>query len=548
MTLFDLIGTMNTEQPVKILKLSESCIAFRLRNLFVTNNKFVMMSPQIPSCLMCFLRRFLSQADGEPISQIDNSALNLAKNLDNKFKVNKTWRSFSIENPGSGATFELIPYEDCPKCAKATTYSSADAAAHYQRLLSQQRVAKLDALRNRVFSFGFARSLVSDNQIGPDFPAIRKILGDSHHARLIFKMVTPEGASSNETSTGFASNRNLAELKAIMEYLERYAFLLKVCRLKTHEFDARVISDYLSLHSESVTDAEDKIIKSSACWGLNLSTHEIRAIPLSFLYSDGRLRFIRPSASGFGAHTDFKLSLCSSILELVERDAFVRFWYDPRRSYVFEPEAKITMAIDGIQSALKTVLNNDRLGSKCFVIESPTKLPVVMLTISSLDSSKPPSLCFGLGVGFNLQGAMTGALKELRINASNLVKAVSLFDGFLTRRFANKIVSIQDRMNLYATSTPRAKLRFLDTERPLVEGVVESTEQDSLDALIERLNKINFDIYGLDCTPSCFQQMNVFVTRAFSPQLFPLQFEADTRFNLPTGPLSVHQELPHFFI
>ena len=103
-------------------------------------------------------------------------------------------------------------------------------------------------------------------------------------------------------------------------------------------------------------------------------------------------------------------------------------------------------------------------------------------------------------------------------------------------------------MNLYATSAPREKLKFLDNNNPLMEGIVEDAKQPGLDSLIDRFNKIGFDIYGIDFTPQCFKDKNVFVTRAFSPHLYPLQFEQENDFNLKTDSLSAQKVLPHFFI
>jgi len=157
-------------------------------------------------------------------------------------------------------------------------------------------------------------------------------------------------------------------------------------------------------------------------------------------------------------------------------------------------------------------------------------------------------LSFGCGVGFSFSEALTSALEELRSNAINQVKGIAAIEGFLTKVFTTKIEEIPDRGNFYATSAPREKLTFLDSNNPLVDGVFENAQLYDLDALVDRFRQAEFDVYGLDCTPLCFQDKNVFVTRAFSPQLYPLQFKQEDVFNLPTGPTSVHHELPHFFL
>ena len=50
------------------------------------------------------------------------------------------------------------------------------------------------------------------------------------------------------------------------------------------------------------------------------------------------IAFAVVSYHGFAAHIDFKSSITGSILELVERDAFIRFWHDPLRAYNYSPD------------------------------------------------------------------------------------------------------------------------------------------------------------------------------------------------------------------
>ena len=99
----------------------------------------------------------------------------------------------------------------------------------------------------------------------------------------------------------------------------------------------------------------------------------------------------------------------------------------------------------------------------------------------------------------------------------------------------------------YATHVPREKLKFLDAKNPLVEGVVEDAVRADLDAIVERFKEIDFDIYAIDCAPACFQDKNVVVTRAFSPQLYPLQFVQEDVFALVKGSTSSCGELPPLF-
>ena len=539
-----------TEKKVNFERLNESCMSFRMNHLYISDNNALFIAPSEEFCKRCFTRRYLTQVSSAPkTNKIEDKVLNLAKNLDENKNIGDSWYVIFVAAPTQIKSFELSPYEDCPECGVDKTVSRPEATALYMNLLNDdERELKLEALVNQVFSFGFVQAITVSDKVGLDNAKYDKLLGNLFHARLIYKMINADGLSANTSSMGAALDIDLARLKALMEYLERYAFFVKLCKYKTQEVDHLIIEKTLALYKKTVSDGEMAHITSQAIWGLNLLTNETNAIPLVFIYNNMQVSFINPTTNGFGAHVNFRKSLCSSVLELVERDAFVRFWHDPENAYNFEPGESIKLEIKSIISILQEALNNADIGYNFFILQSPTKLPVVLITISSNDFSKAPSLSFGCGVGFDLASAIEGAVEEIRINAINLVKGISVIDGFLSKKFTGKIESMQDRANFYATHVPRRKLKFLDAKNPLVEGVVEDAVRADLDAIVERFKEIDFDIYAIDCAPACFQDKNVVVTRAFSPQLYPLQFVQEDAFALVKGSTSSCGELPHFFL
>jgi thiazole/oxazole-forming peptide maturase SagD family component len=536
-------------KQLKFERINNSCLAFHMENSFISDNNFLFIPADKNFCRKCFGRRYLAQVTNDSkITHIGSNALNLANNLDKNISKDGNWKIYSVAKLQLVLAFKFKPFEDCPICGNQSEISIDNVREIYANLLNKKSTADLPGLKQIIFSFGFARGRSISKEIGLPDPNLNKLLGGNYHARIIFRMAAVSGSCEDSTSTGFSASQDLAELKALMEYLERYTFMLQLCHLKTSEFDNQIIDDTFKLYKQTTSEDEITHIKKNAYWGINLSTNEIRAIPQAFIFNNGQSNFIKPSSSGFGAHTDFKKSLCSSILELIERDAFVRFWHDPQRAYNFAPDTKIQENLEEIITILKTVIENDTINAQCFVLKSSTEIPVVLLAISSKDHTRSPSLSFGCGVGYNFDSAIAGALEELQLNIVNLVKAVSVFDGYLTRSFNSKIESIQDRMNFYATPLPRSKLKFLDNGNSLADGIVQDLEKPGFDALVKRFNQANIDVYGIDCTPLCFQEKKVFVTRAFSPQLYPLQFLQEDVFSLAIGETSAANDLPHFFI
>lgn len=543
-----MVTQVGTIQP-RYFGLGGTCVGFTLRHTYITDNLLLYVAPDDSFCRACFRRRYLSQMmQAVRTPAASPAALQLASSLDSTREDDGLWHVYTVRDTSPVITFELVPYEDCPVCAHPAPFRDEQAVSEYERRLQGGTIADYEGLRGRVFSFGFARRLTVDQTAGLPDPRYNALLGDNHAARVYCRLIESAGNHADVSTLGVATDKALAEKKSIMEYLERYAFLLNVCRYPTSEYDDQLIDDFAALYREPLSSSERAILRSKSTWAYELSTATIRPLPLPFLYCTPGMRFIRPTSSGFGAHEDFGRSLCRSIIELIERDAFVRFWHDPSRAMDFLPEDQTQSELNGIKDLIGHAVGNPDLACRVFLLQSPTMLPVVMITASSNDVSKPPSLCFGCGAGVTLAEAIDDAAREFRFNALNLVKGVLLLDGFLTRTFPGKIEDLQDRMNFYATAAPRARLRFLDQHNPLSDTAYEEGSPGALDGLIERFRRMRTDIYVADCTPACFAPFNVYVTRAFSTGMYPLQFQQSNVFRLTHGPLSASAELPHFFL
>lgn len=535
--------------PTEIDRLCEFYIAFRLSSWFITDNKIVIMAPHNRFCAQCFKRRYFSEFNAERIKEVSEDALMLARSIDRSSKPGSDWSCFSIESQKFLKQFDLISYENCPRCGKNTITTRSDAEKKYKHLIHEKSTPNIGGLNKLLFSFGFARSAYSSNKLNFGDERFEKILGGSFFSRISAR-ISPIGGNLTDINTlGYATNKELAELKSTMEFIERYAFIEQTIPLVSNEYDKELIQEQLSLYSRAISPDEMSEIKGSSVWAMDLTNYTVSPVPTQFIYDKGKLKFIRPCSSGFAAHVDFQKSLISGILELVERDAFIRFWHDPMRAYDFQPGNKVLNAVNDIIDALDLVLNNGNLFGRCYAVKSPTGIPVVMTTISSKDYNKPPSLIFGYGVGFSLHQALLKSLDELRTNALNFLVGVSSDKDFLRKNHDYRnIKSIPDRMNFYSTHHPRSRLAFLEMENPVIDGAYKNLDKENLGTVVKQFSDNHLKIYGIDMTPACFKDKNVYVTRAFSPNLFPLQYEEENSFDLNTSELSLKDELPHFFI
>ena len=535
--------------PTEIDRLCEFYIAFRLSSWFITDNKTVIRAPHNRFCAQCFKRRYFSEFDAAPIKEVSKDALLLARSIDRSNKPGSDWSCFSIESQELLKKFDLIAYENCQLCGTKTMTTKSDAEKRYEHLIHNESTPDIEGLNKLLFSFGFAKSAYSSNKLNFGDERFEKILGGSFFSRISAR-ISPIGGDLIDINTlGYATNKELAELKSSMEFIERYAFIQQTSPLVSNEYDENLIREQLSLYSRDISQDEMSEIKSNSVWAIDLANYTASPIPTQFIYDKGKLRFIRPCSSGFAAHIDFQKSLINGIFELVERDAFIRFWHEPMSAYDFQPDNKVLNAINDIIDALDIVLNNGSLFGRCYVVKSPTRIPVVMTTIASKEHNKPPSLIFGYGVGFSLHQALLKSIDELRTNALNLLVSVASDNNYLRKNHDYRhIKSIPDRMNFYSTHHPRSRLAFLDMKNPVINGAYNNLDNEELETVVRQFSNNQLKIYGIDMTPACFKDKNVYVTRAFSPSLFPLQYEEENCLNLNTSESSLKDELPHFFI
>lgn len=534
--------------PRESKRLSDCYLAFRLNRWFVTDNRNLFLVPSQGFCTYCFKYRYLSELDCVQTTEPAMEALSLAQVIEQQFRPGPNWHWFSVQERRHVREFRLIPFEHCARCMPGKPASRHASKNRYAAALRSPREFNIRKLGDLLFSFGFARGLYTGRRLG--FPDNRfdRVLGDNYFSRISSRIASREGVLADVSCIGYSRDRDLAELKAMMEYAERYAFIQQVSPMQASEHDDGIINEYLARYTGGVSASELEVLKKDSIWAIDLSAGTVHPVPARYIYDKGDIRYIRPTSSGFAAHTRFGNSLVNSILELVERDAFVRFWHDPLRAYSFNPGAAAERELDDLAGLLAALIGNNRLTANCFVVKSPLMLPVVMTTISSDRHDRPPSLVFGYGAGVGLEQALQGALNELRTNTSNLIYMLNHDAGYLDRSTWGRIESIPDRMNYYSTCRPRSRLYFLDMQNPLQGAVYQEAANDTLDEVVRRFEDKNLKIYGIDCSPACFMDLGVYVTRAFSPMLYPLQYQEERSLSLQYRDLSPGGEQPHFFI
>ncbi|WP_297527140.1 YcaO-like family protein [Thiohalobacter sp.] len=532
-------------------RLGKACVRFRLNRTYVTDGRFLFVPPDATDfCPLCFERRHRAQFPAAPeLHSLPPAALELARQFDKAARHTDEWVAQALKPGAARQNFRLFGFEDCPRCQPPqAALSPAEAAEYYElKLTGPSPDFNPENLSRRVFSFGFAHRAMMMNRSRLDDPRLTNLIADGHHARVLYRMVVPDGRFTDAATTGYDTDPAHASLKALMEYAERYAFNLHVTPARAERADPELIDGYMQLYRRPLSAAEKKQAENEAVWGVDLLRGTPRAIPLPFLFSYQAFRDVKPTSSGYGAHGSFGDAVASGIVELVERDAFVRFWHDPGRARLLELPPPQEQALTSVAAATAAAATIPPLTSRAFLIPSPLRIPVVLLAISSDHPEQGPALLFGFGAGLTLDEAAYGALRELRLNAMNLVRALKMMPDLLTQHPPAKVDGIAQRMQLYASAVPRPHLRFLD-EADMAQADDCTSCPPDLDALLDRFRNAEIDIHAVDCTPECLADLGVHVVRAFSTGLYPLQFEREDTLSLPRSDGYAGKHLSHFFL
>jgi len=249
-------------------------------------------------------------------------------------------------------------------------------------------------------------------------------------------------------------------------------------------------------------------------------------VHLGFLKKDISLLFTSPISTGCSFFKDKTTAILKGILEVVERDAMMRWWY------LNFPNAKIIKTDEiisfDIQERLRRIKNKN-IKVFLFEISQIMKFPVVFCL---LKGEKFPYACFGASCDTDIKSAIIKALDEA-ISIRAMAKWRNEKPNIETTHF-NWISQLSDHMELYANwkdSPIINKIITLNSDIVSINDYHETeiikTYDDLQKLALEFANK-GYDIYYKDLTlPEVAHLGNI--TRVVIPQMIPLSQSYRTR-------------------
>ena len=342
----------------------------------------------------------------------------------------------------------------------------------------------------------------------------------------------------DQITSGVSMSWHIAKLKAIVEGYERqrsttffYDTRSSAQDLSHPWLDPRIIAPLTDLQYAKLPhlqrfneDLEIEWIKGTDFEGNSLFI----PIDLVFYSIDNldRKLVANTSSSGFAAYTDQEEAINRGILEIIERDSLMRYWYEKRTPCKLD------------RSILPTHLRNrvaywtDR-DRNVFVLDLSQR-GVIVVEVIIVSDAYP---CLVSGASSSLDSFEEASIKAFQEAESRLIHGLNEENKREIR--PEDVCSVLDHELLYAQSKQyHERVNFL-FDGKLSNTVPQSTT--SLDILKEELEVITVDI-SEECS-------TLNVIKAISPKLVPVSFGFGAGHHSHTSLTRVRSDylMPHYF-
>jgi len=420
-----------------------------LETLLISFSKFC------PFCLknryLCWKNKEVFLSGGKPktlqyknwTEKIDKSFIEKLIFCVSKFNSNKKkWDLWSLAPCKLEHSFDLISYDICPLCNKRNIIqknSSNNFEQEGQKIfdafstrLKEKTVNNYKQL-SKLFeedSFGLITFLTTFKGSGlPD-----DFLENTHITTLLSAQPSFTGEQKKFLCGGVDEDANLSKLKATMEFVERYSLknisykssIMFLDKEKSEYFQEEVLDNFINLFSKDLVNSDwQKIFKNYLVCGIDLLENKKALIPLQTMFNATYLLktigvdlggFIpKPTTNGFAAHFSANEAIKNSVFELIERDAFARWWMNPAKATLLKVPKKFKSKLNKIVSVLNSFLDSTSIKAKLLLLPSPLGVPVVFAFITSRDKQNPPALLVGASANFDFESACKKAIDELSI-------------------------------------------------------------------------------------------------------------------------------------
>lgn len=332
----------------------------------------------------------------------------------------------------------------------------------------------------------------------------------------------------NDWSVGISPILEVAELKAIMEGLERYAsgiipnkelIITTQRQLGDKAIDPRKVVAYTKKQYKSGLLLKPFSKGRPYYWKTVYSFPEKKEyyLPIDCLYYPIPEELISQlytlaNSSGVAAGFSFEDALLRGIYEILERDAFMVVW--------FNRLVMPTIPKEILSQELKTrIASFEELGYEIYLINLTLDTVPVILGVA-VNEKMIPTLVLGMAANFNPEKAISKSLDEI---LHQLYWNLRPNHSVQTLTNPKEVGDVGGHAALYATPRYLKKASFL-WQGKLNDLPRKISFSNELEYIVELLSQKRIQILAADLTPTYFKSVGIWVVRTILPELVPIPF------------------------
>lgn len=354
-----------------------------------------------------------------------------------------------------------------------------------------------------------------DNKYG----LINNIYKDIHSVEyaVVGAQISPVGKKQvGEIGFGRSENFKKAKLEAVLEALERYSMF-------SINNEMRKLKVSQALHNEYQTEEFKAFLEKNvtAIEGVSLRDNNKIWMPLQlFNYAnrDG-FKLVAETSNGMALGSTYNEAMVYSLLEFIERDAFLNFWH----KMIPLKRIKTSSLDEECLNVIKS-FETDKKHVYLFDLSLDIRIPVIMALVISFDIK--PCTYVSSAAHLNYNKAAASALKEAVV-AHNIYRN----NPAVGKKYESKeeVIDLSDHYNYYARPEKIKTYDFLFkdiTEHDinlLFDKVNLKTDKEALDYLLSQMSHIK-DIYGFELKNKVINDAGFVVTKVIIPEMQTMYF------------------------
>ncbi len=346
-----------------------------------------------------------------------------------------------------------------------------------------------------------------------------------------YNLFNDKGEPKNELiANAISENKNEAIIKTIMETLERF-FLTKpeknliIGSFSNFKNKHRFIDPNLFFHFPNKQNFTKTPIHWVKVEEINTKKYFFIPAQLVYIYPFNEKTIRIPDSTGTACHLNLYEALLNSLYELIERDAFAKFFYEKNEA----PKIILEKIEDNkIKNLIKKAKS---FYFDLFVFDITTDLKIPTVSCFLIDKThKGPSLTVGCSCNLNYQKAIYKAILETFQTINSLRDMVNIKNRKLIFKIA-KNIPITERLLYWAKKENLSYFNYLFKSRKMTEIKknfinIKINPQVAINYLKEIFKKNKIKVFIKKISPENYSKnFSIYACKAISFDLIPLSLD-----------------------